>query len=98
MNADKRRFIYRLTLRLIDDITPQRARRTQSMAAMFFATFALLYNNKLPQRQRTRMTRIARIFTDMKSVCIRVIRAIRVLSHLKLTANNGFNQKSEIND
>ncbi|VVB92092.1 Uncharacterised protein [uncultured archaeon] len=44
-------------------------------------------SNKSPQR--TRMTRIGRISTDMKSVCIRVIRAIRVLSHIK-PANNGF--------
>ncbi len=39
---------------------------------------------------RTRMALIGRIFTDTKSVCIRVIRAIRVLFHLKLAANNRF--------
>ncbi|NJD75518.1 MAG: HEPN domain-containing protein [Candidatus Methanoperedens sp.] len=42
-------------------------------------------SNKSPQR-----TRIGRIFRDAKSVCIRVIRAIRVLSHIKLANNNGF--------
>ncbi len=38
------------------------------------------FYEKEPQRQRTRMTRIERIFADTKSVYIRVIREIRVLS------------------
>ncbi len=42
-------------------------------------------SNKSLQR-----TRIGRISTDAKSMFIRVIRAIRVLSHIKLTYNNGF--------
>ncbi len=41
------------------NLSPQRAQRTQSTAA----TFAL-WNGIAPQRIRTRMTRIARIFTD----------------------------------
>ncbi len=51
---------------------------------------AFWYENVVPHGQRTRMTRIGRISTDTKSVCIRVIRAIRVLSHIKLTTDNGF--------
>ena len=61
INADERRFIYRLHLRLIDYITLQKAK---SIAAMFFETF-LARPRKFPKPQyRTRMTRIARIFTD----------------------------------
>ncbi|HEY9245941.1 MAG TPA: hypothetical protein VIO11_03750 [Candidatus Methanoperedens sp.] len=47
-------------------------------------------NNETDMLGGTRMTRIGRIYTDAKSVCIRVIRAIRVLFHIKLTNNNGF--------
>ena len=87
--ANEYRFVSRLSaficvhLRLIIS-SPQRAQRTQSGAV------TLRYEKKLPQRQRTRMTRIARIFTDTKSVCIRVIRAIRVPSYIKPASNNGF--------
>ncbi|MFA4935814.1 MAG: hypothetical protein WC568_08270, partial [Candidatus Methanoperedens sp.] len=55
INADERRFIYRLHLRLIDYITLQKAK---SIAAMFFETF-LARPRKFPKSQyRTRMTRI----------------------------------------
>ena len=64
--------------------SPQRAQRTQS------GIITLRYKKKLQQRQRTRMTRAGRIFTDTKSVCIRVIRAIRVPSYIKPASNNGF--------
>jgi len=60
-------------LRLI--INPsQRTQRTQSEAVKFRHEKATTWRNG------TRMTRIGRIYTDTKSVGIRVIRAIRVLS------------------
>src|SRR5574341_857797 len=55
---------------------PQRTQRTQS------ETITLWYEKSTAWRNGTRMTRIGRIFTDTKSVRIRVIRAIRVLSQL----------------
>ena len=52
--------------------------------------FEIFSSESNKSSQRTRSTRIGRISTDAKSVFIRVIRAIRVLSHIKLTNNNGF--------
>ncbi|MCX9009527.1 MAG: hypothetical protein OIN66_00255 [Candidatus Methanoperedens sp.] len=40
INADERRFVHRVRLRLIDHLTPQRTQRAQSITAMFFASFA----------------------------------------------------------
>ncbi len=66
-------------LRLIFN-PPQRTQRTQSEA------LTLWYEKTTTWRNGTRMTRIRRIFTDTKSVRIRVIRAIRVLSQLLSSA------------
>ncbi len=73
--ALQRRNSGRLHLRLIIN-SPQRPQRMQSKAV------TLWYKKVTAWRNRTRMTRIARIFTDTESVCIRVICAICVLSRL----------------
>ncbi len=74
--------------------SPQRTQRTQSLAAIIFATFALCYE-KAP-RNRTQMIRIRQIFTDnFKSVSIRAIRAIRVPSQ---TAKNATHSSSNLCD
>ncbi len=57
INADERRFVYRVNLRLIKHIKPQRAQRTQSEAA---------------HRNGTRMTQIRQIFTDNFNPCASV--------------------------
>ncbi len=56
---DERRFVNKVYLRLVNDITPQRTRRTQSIAT---------------HRQRTQMTRIGQIFTDIFNPCASVSR------------------------
>ncbi|WP_143311889.1 hypothetical protein [Candidatus Methanoperedens nitratireducens] len=65
----------RVHLRLIIS-SPQRTQRTQSEAVTPW------YGKATAWRNGTRMTRIGRIFTDTKSVSIRVTRAIHVLSRL----------------
>jgi hypothetical protein len=92
MNADKRRFVdetfknryvtkfsmISASLHHLRSIisSPQRTQRTQSEAV------TLRYEKATAWRNGTRMTRIGRIFTDTKSVRIRIIRAIRVLPQL----------------
>lgn len=80
INADEHGFIYRVHLRLINHIKPQRTRRTQSIAAMFFATFALFAVRFLQCSDRLLDTNVNRV-----SAFINV--------HLRLII---FNQKSEI--
>jgi len=82
INADERRFVHRVHLRLIDHLTPQRTRRTQSIATMFFATFALFAVGFLQRPDRLLDTTVNRVSAF---ICV----------HLRLII---FNQKSEIND
>lgn len=65
IDADERGYSSnRRHFRLINHITQQRAQRTQSIAAMFFATILARPGKSPKPHYRTRMMRMTRIFTD----------------------------------